>query len=399
MIKKMANESDLILVVVEDPAIRDLICKQTLEAVGYRVIIAADIPEAVSSAARNSPSCIITCLEMQGLSAKDLMIMLQSQGLDLPVIVLARKGAEADIIQTFRLGAEDYLLWPLREPEILIVVERVLKRVHNRQQRERMEAQIRQANAELHSRVRELTTIYAIGKAVTSTTDLAQVSEKILDGAIQVTEAHLGWFLLRDEATKAFYLVAHRNLPAIFADRLHKPWDDGISPLVARAGKMLSLYGDSLGRFPTLSNLGQSLLIVPVKSANQVIGLLAMMRTEAHPFNSSAINLLEAVADFASISLVNARLFLAIEERLRAYQQEDKPYEREKLTTEMMRNFAKEQSSLLEVTGDTLERLAKIPASHWSSKQRESLVRLRDQVDSLIHLAEATANIQTKDNQ
>ncbi len=392
----MTDESDLILVAVEDPSVRDLICQQTLEAVGYRVIIATDIPQIVSSAARSSPSCIITCLEMQGLSAKDLMVMLRSQGSDLPVIVVASKGSEADIIQAFRLGAEDYLLWPLREPEILAVVERVLKRVHTRQQRERMEAQIRQANAELHQRVRELTTIYAIGKAVTSTTDLAQVSEKILDGAVQVTGANIGWFLLRDEATKAFYLVAHRNLPAIYADRLHKPWDDGISPLVARAGKMLSLYGDSLGRFPTLSKLGQSLLIVPIKSQNQMIGLLAMMRPEAQPFHSSAINLLEAVADFASISLVNARLFLAIEERLRAFQHEDKPQEREKLTTEMMRNFAKEQSSLLEVTGDTLERLAKIPASHWSSKQREALIRLRDQVDSLIHLAEATANIRTQ---
>lgn len=164
MIEFMEPETgQLILVIVVNSEVSDLICRQTLNTMGYRTEVAADISQAVAKTESLSPDCIIAGLNLPGgLTARDLLIMLQSQGLDVPVIVLANKGSEMDIIQAFRLGAEDYLLWPVRETEILAVVERVLKRVNSRRQRERMEAQIKEANDELRQRVRELTTIYSI---------------------------------------------------------------------------------------------------------------------------------------------------------------------------------------------------------------------------------------------
>ena len=386
------DSRDLILTVVEDADIREMIGPQTLDMVGYRTEAAGDVTEAMKKLQQISPDCLIADLEMMGLSARDLMVMMHAQNIDIPVIVLARKGGEADIIQAFRLGAEDYLIWPSQEPEILNVVERVLKRVHTQRQRERMERQLQHANAELQLRVRELTTIYSVGKTVTSVTDLGLLCDKVLDGAIQMTDAERGWFLLRDDASKVFFLVAHRNLPPQYVIHLHKPWDDGISLLVARAGKMLSIHGELLRRFP-ISSLGQSILIVPVRAQNQVIGLLAMMHKDAAPFNQSAIHLLEALADYASISLVNARMFLAVEERLRSYTKTNDAQAREKISAETLRNFSREQGAIIEDTVDTLEKLARIPASHWTSKERDALVKLRDQVENLIHLAEATANI------
>jgi two-component system NtrC family sensor kinase len=381
------------LVVAAAPEIQDVICRETLASVGYRTLAARDISRAAQLAEKHVPDCIIAELQMAGgLSARDLMVMLQARNLDIPVIVVAPKGSEADIIQAFRLGAEDYLLWPTREPEILAVVERVLKRIHSHRQRERMEQQIQQANAELQERVRELTTIYAIGKAVTSVTDLGILCEKVLSGALQVTDAHIGWLQLRDEASKVFFLVAHRGLPAEYAASLHKPWDDGVSNLVARTGKMLFLHNDDLARFKVAS-LGRSLLIVPIKAQNRVIGVLAVMHAEPNAFGSSAIHLLEAVADFASISLVNARLFLAVEERLRSAQRTGDVSGRAKITLEMVQNFNKEQGAIIESMIDTLEGLTKAPASRWNSKQRRALHHLRDQVEGLIHLAEATADL------
>ena len=84
---------------------------------------------------------------------------------------MTSKGMENDLIQAFRLGAADYLIWPAREPEIINVVERVLHQVHERRERDQLATQLQQANQELQSRVRELTAIFGIGKAVTSITD------------------------------------------------------------------------------------------------------------------------------------------------------------------------------------------------------------------------------------
>ncbi len=126
---------------------------------------------------------------------------------------MTKKGGEEDLVQSFRLGATDFLLWPVREAEVVAVVERVLKQVHDRRERERLDRQLQQTNLELQNRVRELTTIFSIGKAVTSVTDQGMLFDKIVDGALKVSSGDIGWFLVRDEGEKTFTLVAHQNLP------------------------------------------------------------------------------------------------------------------------------------------------------------------------------------------
>jgi two-component system NtrC family sensor kinase len=317
MINFMKPSLERILVVENDPEIIDLITRQTLQAIGYRVEVAQGAPVALQEAARFSPDVIIANLQLPGLSGKDLLVALNSQGMDVPVIVVAAKGMEGDIIQAFRLGASDYVLWPAREAEIVTAVERVLKQVRARKERENLAKQLKQTNDELHRRVRELTTIFAIGKAVTSITDQSSLFDKVVEGAVYVTESDAGWLLIRSTGERTFLLGAQRNLPASSSIRLNQPWDDGISSLVALSGESLTIHGSPLARFK-VSRIGQSALVVPVKIKKEVIGLLVVVRKEPIPYSPSNQTLLEAVADYASISMVNARLFRALEERVRS---------------------------------------------------------------------------------
>jgi two-component system NtrC family sensor kinase len=208
----------------------------------------------------------------------------------------------------------------MREAEVVSAVERALMQVRASRERETLARQLRQTNNELQQRVRELTTIFAIGKAVTSITDQRELFEKIVEGAIYVTEADCGWLLLREDHGRVFNLAAQRNLPKTVASRINQPWDDGISSLVALSGEPLSISGEPLARFK-VSQFGQAALAVPVNLKKEVVGLLTVVRKVPNPFNSSNKTLLEAVADYASISLVNASLFHALEERARMMQQ------------------------------------------------------------------------------
>jgi two-component system NtrC family sensor kinase len=316
----MRTSRERILLVENDPEISDLISRQTLQSLGYQVQVARAASQAIQEAGRFSPDIIITNLNLPDLSGKDMLVAMNSQGISAPVIVIAQKGMESDLIQAFRLGATDYLLWPMREAEIVSAVERVLKQVRARRERETLARQLKQTNDELQQRVRELTTIFAIGKAVTSITNQRELFEKIVEGAVYVTEADAGWLLLREERSKIFSLAAQRNLPKPIAAKINQPWDDGISSLVALSGETLSISGEPLQRFK-VAQLGQSALVVPVKLKKEVVGLLVVVRKEPHPFNPSNRTLLEAVADYASISLVNASLFRALEERARSLQQ------------------------------------------------------------------------------
>jgi GAF domain-containing protein len=92
---------------------------------------------------------------------------------------------------------------------------------------------------------------------------------------------------------------------------MNMPVDDGVSALVALSGETLAMTGEPLLQF-RIVNLGRSVCVVPIKVQKEVIGMLIVVRREAQAFTKTEQTLLEAVADYASISLVNARLFRAL---------------------------------------------------------------------------------------
>lgn len=307
----MSSAGDRILLVEQDPQISDLIARQALRSVGYQVDVVPDVSTAIKYSIQTPPDLIIANLNLPGLSAKDLILALSSQGSPPPVLVIADKGQEHDIIQAFRLGASDALFWPARDAEVLSAVERVLGRVHDLHDRQRLGLKLSEANHELQRKVHELTAIIDIGKAVVSITDQRFLFQKIVDGAIQVGEASIAWLLVRDEESRTYLLSAHRGLPDAWARKMGMPLDDGVSGLVAMSGETLSLSGDPLLRFK-VAHIGRSVCAIPIKVQKEVIGMLIVVRRDARVFEKNEQTLLEAVADYASISLVNARLFRAL---------------------------------------------------------------------------------------
>jgi two-component system NtrC family sensor kinase len=314
------TEGDRILVVDEDRQVLDLLAKQVLIPLGYDVETESEGSRAVELAIGFQPDLIIASLTAPGLSGKDLLVALRSQGIDVPVLVTASEGRDLDAIRAFRLGAMDYLVKPLRETEVVAALERALNEVRLRQERHDLANQLGESNRLLERRVRELTTLYGIGKVVTSTTDQNKLFAKLMEGSMYVSEADMGWILLQDESTKQLILRAQRNLPAPFSTRMHKPWFDDVTSLVMLSGQALSIHGDGLSQFE-LAQFCKAALIAPTKVRDQPIGVLCVAREKADPFSERDQAMLEAVADYASISLVNARLFQALEARANRLQQ------------------------------------------------------------------------------
>ena len=85
-----------ILVVDEDPDTLDLLSRQVLTPQGYQVVTASEAGAAIQKALQFGPDMIIASLTLPGLSGKDLLVALRSQGTDVPMIVTAKQGMEAD---------------------------------------------------------------------------------------------------------------------------------------------------------------------------------------------------------------------------------------------------------------------------------------------------------------
>jgi DNA-binding response OmpR family regulator len=306
-----------ILLVENDPDISDLIARQALKPLGYQVEVVTDAGSAIKKTLETPADLVIANLNLPGLSGKDLIVALSSQGAHTPLMVIAPKGREQDVIQAFRLGASDVLLWPARDAEVVSAVERVLVQVREGHARQRLDEQLKVVNENLQHKVRELTSILAIGKAVVSITDRRVLFERIVEGALQVGRADIGWLLLRDDRSRTFLLTAHRNLPEVWAKKMGQPLDDGVSSLVALSGETLLIHGAPLQKFKVAS-LGGAVAVAPIKVRDEVIGLMIVVRKMSKAFGEIEQTLLEAVADYASISLVNARLFRAFEQNVEA---------------------------------------------------------------------------------
>jgi len=379
----MASTGDRILLVENDPEISDLIARQALTSVGYYVDVVADSSSAIKQALLTPPDLIIADLNLPGLSAKDLLVALSSQGVNTPLLVIANKGQEHDIIQAFRLGAADYLLWPARDAEVLSVVERVLGRVHEVRDRQRLDLKLSEMNHELQRKVRELTAIINIGKAVISITDPRFLFKKIVDGAAQVADANIAWLLVRDDESKSFLLTAQRGLPEVWAKKINMRLEDGISGLVALSGETLSISGEPLLKF-RVANLGRSACAAPIKIQKEVIGMLVVVRKDSRPFEKMEQTLLEAVADYASISLVNARLFRALNSSAQASKEVEK---RQNAVLESVRSSITEE---LQSASYPIDLLLTEKTGNLTEPQRQALQTARAALQRLARAAEKT---------
>ncbi len=379
----MASSGDHILLVEHDPEISDLIARQALRSVGYQVDVVADSSSAIKHSVQTPPDLIIANLNLPGLSAKDLLVALSSQGVNVPLLVIANKGQEQDIIQAFRLGAADYLLWPARDAEVISAVERVLSRVHDARDRQRLDMKLSEINHELQHRVRELTAILNVGKAVISITDQRFLFQKIVDGAIQVSDANSAWLLVRNDESKAFLLASQHGLPDVWAKKMNMPLDDGVSGLVALSGETLSIAGEPLLKF-RVANLGRSACAVPIKIQKEVIGMLVVVRKENRPFEKTEQALLEAVADYASISLVNARLFRALNNTIQTSRESVR---RQNAILESVRSFIAED---LKAATYPIDLLLTEMTGNLSEHQREALKTARAALQRMARAAEKT---------
>jgi two-component system NtrC family sensor kinase len=301
-----------ILIVESDPDIVDLIGRQSLQPLGYQVTVVGDAGSAIKYSLQSTPSLIIANLNFPGLSGKDMLAALNAQGIKVPVIVIAEKGQETDAIQAFRLGASDVIFWPARDAEVVSVIERALRQTQEARERQKLDRQLKAMNEQLQHKLRDLTTILSTAKAVVSINDQRALFDLILEAAQQVAEADICWLMLRDDRTKAFLLRAQRNLPESWAKKMNQTVDDGISSLVALSGESLTMNGSPLQKLK-VSVLGKSIGVIPIKIQNEIIGLLLVVRKADVEISRDDQTLLEAIADFASISLVNARLFQALE--------------------------------------------------------------------------------------
>jgi DNA-binding response OmpR family regulator len=102
--------------------------KTALENEGFAVTIAVDGTTGLERATREAPDLVILDLMLPRMDGYRVLRALRSAGSDAPVLVLTAKGEEADKVQAFSIGGDDYVTKPFGVLELIARVRALLRR-------------------------------------------------------------------------------------------------------------------------------------------------------------------------------------------------------------------------------------------------------------------------------
>jgi two-component system response regulator MprA len=119
-----------ILVVDDDVAIRRMLSR-ALSAEGYVVELASDGGAALVALERELPDLVVLDVGLPGLDGIAVARRTRAKGIAVPILMLTARDDIADRVAGLDAGADDYLVKPFANDELLARVRALLRRGHD----------------------------------------------------------------------------------------------------------------------------------------------------------------------------------------------------------------------------------------------------------------------------
>ncbi|MGD9100887.1 MAG: GAF domain-containing protein [Anaerolineae bacterium] len=173
-----------------------------------------------------------------------------------------------------------------------------------------------QVEERLRRRNRELTLLNRVGQELSATLDLQELANQLLQEGAEIVgaEASSVWLWERERGNA---LICQAAFPHVYESLLRSQYlhfGQGIVGWVAKTGKSLivSHAADDPRFFPGIDEQTgfhtRSLLAVPLKVRDVVVGVLEVLNKQKGHFSQDDLTLVETLASSAAIAVVNARL-------------------------------------------------------------------------------------------
>lgn len=128
------NPSNTILVVDDDPSIREVV-RFALEKAGYATIEAGDGKDALEKFAAHTPQLIVLDILMPEFDGTEVCRRIRRTS-DVPIIFLSSRDDEIDRVLGLELGGDDYVTKPFSPRELVARVKAVMRRLDDRREQE-----------------------------------------------------------------------------------------------------------------------------------------------------------------------------------------------------------------------------------------------------------------------
>ena len=183
----MTPSKKLILIVEDDQHIAEGL-RLNLSLQGYEVIVATDGVSGLGEWKAHRPDLLVLDIMLPGIDGLSILQSVRLEDERMPVLILSAKGDPSDRIKGLSLGGDDYLPKPFNLEELLLRVERLLKR-----------GEWNQENG---------------GPAPSPVVDTYRFGDNRIDFTTNTAHCRVGEIVLTEQEAKVLKLfIAHRGKP------------------------------------------------------------------------------------------------------------------------------------------------------------------------------------------
>lgn len=122
------KNTDIEIVVIEDEQDILELLEYHLGKEGYSVTGFLSTENVEQFLEEENPSLMIVDRNLPGVEGSEFVIQMRERGYDMPIMFLTARDKEADVIEGFTSGADDYMTKPFSTKELLLRIASLLKR-------------------------------------------------------------------------------------------------------------------------------------------------------------------------------------------------------------------------------------------------------------------------------
>lgn len=159
------NDEKVKILLCEDDENLGMLLREYLQTKGYDADLQPDGEAGYKAFTRNKYDLCVLDVMMPKKDGFALAADIRAMNADVPIIFLTAKSMKEDILQGFKLGADDYLSKPFSMEELLYRIESILRRVRGKRAKDVVSYQIgkyvfdaQKQTLDLNGDVKKLTT-------------------------------------------------------------------------------------------------------------------------------------------------------------------------------------------------------------------------------------------------
>lgn len=129
-------EETVKILLCEDDENLGMLLREYLQAKGYNTVLCPDGDEGLKEFIKEKYDIAILDVMMPKLDGFSLAKEIRKSNTEIPIIFLTAKAMKEDILEGFKIGADDYITKPFSMEELVFRVEAILRRVNGKKSKE-----------------------------------------------------------------------------------------------------------------------------------------------------------------------------------------------------------------------------------------------------------------------